>query len=63
MGSHSLQFYVGDMALHKEKEAKIAKKFLDYPPRRVREWAEYEIFSCEQEVKYWCQINEEGRIG
>jgi hypothetical protein len=63
MGSHSLQTYVGDMALHKEREAEIAKKFLDYPLRRVREWAEHEISSCEQEIKYWCQINEEGRIG
>ena len=63
IGSHSLQPYVGDIASHKKREAEIAKKFLDYPLRRVREWAEYEISSCEQEIKYWGQINEEGKIG
>jgi hypothetical protein len=63
LGSHSLQIYIGDIAFQKQKEAEIAREFLKHPLRRVREWAEYEISSCEQDAKHWRQIDEESRIG
>jgi hypothetical protein len=62
LGSHSLQIYIGDVASQKQKEAEIAREFLTHPLRRVREWAEYEISSCEQDAKHWRQIDEESRI-
>ncbi len=63
ISSHNLQIYRGDITYQKEKEAEIAKYFLNHPLRRVREWAEHEISSCKQEAKYWRQIDEESRIG
>ncbi|MEP0872383.1 hypothetical protein NDA01_21445 [Trichocoleus desertorum AS-A10] len=61
-GSHSLQVYSGDIASQKEKEAEIAKKFINHPLRRVREWAQYEISSSRQDAKFWRQLDEERRI-
>ena len=64
-GSHySLQVYdgVSDLVSHKHKEAEIARNFLNYPLRRVREWAQYEIDSCQEDAKYWHQIEEESKI-
>jgi hypothetical protein len=62
LGSHSLQIYIGDVASQKQKEAEIAREFLNHPLPRVREWAEYEISRCEQDAKMWRQIDEESRI-
>ncbi len=62
-GSHSSQVYMGDIASQKTKEAEIAKKFLNHPLRRIREWAKYEILSFEQDAKMWNQIDEESMIG
>ncbi len=61
-GSHDFQMYSGDIALQKNKEAEIAKSFLNYPWRRIREWARYEINSCQQRAKYWQQRDEETKI-
>jgi hypothetical protein len=64
-GSHyGLQVYDGVSGLisHKHKEAEIARNFLNYPLRRVREWAQYEIDSCQRDAKHWHQIEEESRI-
>lgn len=61
-GSHDFQMYSGDIALQKNKEAEIAKSFLNYPLRRIREWAKYEINSCQQRAKYWQQRDEETKI-
>jgi hypothetical protein len=43
-GVHSYQMYGGDIAAAHESEAERARKFFDYPLRRIREWArsEYE---------------------
>ena len=60
--SHNLQVYTGDIASQKNKEADIARTFLNYPLRRVREWAKYEIDTCRQSAKYWNQIDEESKI-
>lgn len=61
-GSHNLQLYSGDIASHKNQEAEIAKSFLNYPLPRIKEWARYEIDRCQQEAKYWQQIDEETNI-
>ena len=42
-GVHSFQMYAGDIAATKEREADVAKLFLDHPLRRVREWARLEM--------------------
>jgi len=34
--------YMGDIAAEHEAEATLARKFLDHPLRRVREWASIE---------------------
>ncbi len=65
IGSHSLQVYVGfmgDLSSLKSKEAEIARNFLNYPLRRVREWAQYEIDSCQRDAKRWHQMEEESNI-
>lgn len=61
-GSHSLQVYSGDIASQKQKESEIAKNFLNHPLRRIREWADYEINSCEHQAKFWRQFDEESQI-
>jgi hypothetical protein len=38
-GSNSFKVYGGDIAAEHEREALVARRFLDYPARRVREWA------------------------
>ncbi len=43
IGVHNFQMYSGDIAAQMEQEAEIAKKFLNHPLRRIREWAKYEI--------------------
>lgn len=60
--SHNFQVYVGDTVAHKNKEAEIAKSFLNHKLRRIREWASYEVESCRSDANYWQQINEENRI-
>lgn len=62
ISSHNLQFYVGDNVAHKNKEIEIAQSFLNHPLRRIREWASYEINSCQQDAKYWQRIDEETEI-
>lgn len=62
VSSHNLQIYTGDPASHKNREAEIARSFLNHPVRRIREWASYEINSCQQSAKYWQQIDEETKI-
>jgi hypothetical protein len=39
LGTHNLQMYSGDIAGQHEAEAEVARRFLDHPLRRVREWA------------------------
>lgn len=62
ISSHNLQIYVGDTVAHKNKEAEIAKSFLNHKLRRIREWASYEVESCRSDANYWQQINEENKI-
>ncbi|MGB3512807.1 MAG: hypothetical protein WBA93_27040 [Microcoleaceae cyanobacterium] len=60
--SHNLQVYSGDIKAHKKKEAEDAKKFLNHPLRRIKEWALYEIDNSKQEAEYWHQIDNETSI-
>ena len=62
ISSHKLQMYSGDIASHKNKEAEIARSFLNHPLRRVREWASYEIESCQQAAQHWNQRDEERKM-
>lgn len=38
-GTHSWKIYSGDIAAEHEAEAALARRFLDHPIRRIREWA------------------------
>jgi len=49
-GVHSWQTYWGDIAAAKEKEAKVAEKFLTYPLPAVQKWADVEISSALQQA-------------
>ncbi|HET9285364.1 MAG TPA: hypothetical protein VFR24_25715 [Candidatus Angelobacter sp.] len=51
-GVHSFQLYVGDLAAHREAEAKFAEAFFNHPLRRIREWAqrEWQIGRAEAEL-------------
>ena len=51
LGIHSFQVYVGDIAAHREAEAKFAEAFLNHPLRRVREWAQIESRSGHVEAE------------
>jgi hypothetical protein len=62
IGSRNRLNFVSDIESQKQKEAEVAREFLNHPQRRVREWAEYEISRCEQDAKMWRQIDEESRI-
>ena len=46
-GVHNLQSYVGDIAGQKQNEADIARKFMDYPLRRIQKCAQIEIMEAE----------------
>lgn len=56
------EFFVGSLAPHYEAKAAIAEKFLNYPLRRIREWAEQEVFSSRHTAERWRQREEEEEI-
>lgn len=47
-GCHSFQMYGGDIAAQHKKEADLARQFLNHPLRRIREWAQHEVETAEQ---------------
>ncbi|GIK40539.1 MAG: hypothetical protein BroJett011_43720 [Chloroflexota bacterium] len=59
VGVHSLQMYSGDIAAQHEKEAEMAKKFLNHSLRRVREWADYEVRHSLSSAEWARQRHEE----
>jgi len=61
-GVHSFQFYMGDIAGEKRQEAEIARKFLNYPLRRIQEWAQIEIMDAESQATFWREWEAEQRI-
>jgi hypothetical protein len=58
-GVHAFQLYSGDVASQHDQEAEIAHKFLNYPSKKVREWAQIEEESALSEAKIWRQTMEE----
>jgi hypothetical protein len=61
-GVHNLQVYSGDIAAQHESEAETARRFLDHPLRRVREWAAYEELSATRDAERSRQDEAEYRI-
>jgi hypothetical protein len=61
-GAGSYRSYVGEMAPQKGNEAAMARKFVDHPLRRIREWARGEIESATRQAKWWRQFDEELKI-
>lgn len=59
VGNHSHQWYSGDIASQYEKEGKVAQQFLDYPLKRIQEWAVKEQEESLKHSKYWKQKIEE----
>jgi hypothetical protein len=58
-GVHSGQTYWGDMAAQYEREGEVARRFLDHPLRRIRDWAQYEIDQAAREAARWRARDEE----
>ncbi|HLL00982.1 MAG TPA: hypothetical protein VK539_10370 [Myxococcaceae bacterium] len=59
LGVHSFQWYHGDIAAQHEAEAEVARRFLDHPLRRIREWAAYEESNARSQAARWRQREEE----
>ncbi len=58
-GCHSFQMYGGDIAAQLRQEADLARRFLNHPLRRIREWAEYEVERAEQAAAREAELDEE----
>ncbi|MGO8671504.1 MAG: hypothetical protein ACLQVD_09105 [Capsulimonadaceae bacterium] len=58
-GIHNMQMYEGDIAGLHEREADLARKFLNHPLKRIREWAQIEEKQSLEEAKRWRQYEEE----
>jgi hypothetical protein len=58
-GVHSLEMYSGDIVGQHEREAEVARKFMDHPLRRIREWAVIEEEQALQQAAEWRQREEE----
>jgi hypothetical protein len=58
-GSHLGQIYSGNIAEQHDREASLARRFLNHPLRRIREWALSEIDSATRQSAYWRQRDEE----
>jgi hypothetical protein len=58
-GMHSGQTYVGDIAAQHEREAEVARRFLDHDLPRVRDWAHREIAQATQQASWWRARDEE----
>ena len=58
-GIHSFRTYVGDISEIREKDAQLAKRFLNYPLPKIREWARREEHWAEEDAKRWREENEE----
>jgi hypothetical protein len=57
-GLHNGQVYIGDIAAAHEREADVARRFLDHPQRRIQQWAETEIAYGSQ-VASWYRARDE----
>ncbi len=58
-GVHGMEVGVGDLSGRFRELAEFARKFLGHPLRRVHEWAEGEVASCEADAKRFKQWEEE----
>jgi hypothetical protein len=61
-GVHSGKLYTGDIAAQHEHEAEVARRFLDHPQQRIREWAQYEIDRATHDAAWWRAHDEEMAI-
>jgi hypothetical protein len=59
VGLHNGQMYSGDIAAEHEREGEVARRFLDHPLPRIREWAQYEIDRAAHEADWWRVRDEE----
>jgi hypothetical protein len=59
---HALQSYKGDIAQLKENEAEVARRFLNHPLKRVRDWAEYEVKDATREATQFRSMLDKQRL-
>jgi hypothetical protein len=58
-GAHSGEMHWGDIAAQLEQEGEVARRFLDHPLPRVRQWAQFEIDWAAHEASWWRARDEE----
>src|SRR5262249_8538204 len=58
-GVHDGEVRVGDIAAQHEREAAVARRFLDHPLPRIRQWAEHEINRADRDAAWWRLREEE----
>jgi hypothetical protein len=58
-GVHGMEVMVGDISAHLQSRADSARHFLGHRLRRIREWAEGEVRSCEADAARFKQMEEE----
>jgi hypothetical protein len=58
-GVHGMEVGVGDLSARFKSRADRARKFLGHPLRRICEWAEGEVQSCEADAARFKQMEEE----
>ncbi len=58
-GVHGMEVMVGDISAHLRSHADFARHFLGHRLRRIREWAEGEVRSCEADASRFKQMEEE----
>lgn len=61
-GVHSFQTYSGDIAAQHEQEAATARRFLNHPLRRIRDWAQAEVENATRMAAWWREKDEEMQI-
>ena len=58
-GVHGVEVMVGDISAHLRSRADFARHFLGHRLRRIREWAEGEVQSCDADAARFKQMEEE----
>ncbi len=59
---HAYEIFWGDLYKNLEERISHARKFLNHPLRRIREWAALEIEEAKMMMKQWEDIEKEAQM-